>query len=94
MEAKFKQIYHENGIKTTYNNEPHSPWQNRAKPSIQDLKYHVNCKMKTRNIPLRLWVLCCNGHVLSRYISSLAKLIFQSLNGIVMQRTFQNLRDT
>ena len=58
MEGRFKQICRDYGIKTTYS-EPHSPWQNRAEAGIRELKRHVHRKMKSRNVPLRLWDFCC-----------------------------------
>jgi hypothetical protein len=53
-----KHMCRDYGIKTTYN-EPHSPWQNRAEAGICELKWHVHQKIKTRNLPLQLWDVCC-----------------------------------
>jgi hypothetical protein len=57
MEGSFKRICKDFGIKTTYS-EPHSPWQNRAEAGIRELKRHIHRKMKSRNVPLRLWDFC------------------------------------
>jgi len=57
MQGEWKKICNEFMITTTYT-EPHSPWQNRAEGQIRELKRHVQRKMKSRNVPKRLWNYC------------------------------------
>jgi hypothetical protein len=58
MHGKFKRLYKDYGINTTYT-EPYSPWQNRAEGGIRELKRHVQRKMTSKKIPSRLWDFCC-----------------------------------
>jgi hypothetical protein len=57
MQGKFKDLYKEYHIQCTYT-EPHSPWQNRAKNAIHELKRHVRRKMAANKVPQRLWDFC------------------------------------
>jgi hypothetical protein len=57
MQGEWKEICNEFMINTTYT-EPHSPWQNRAEGQIRELKRHVQRKMKSQNVPKRLWNYC------------------------------------
>jgi len=57
MQGEWKEICNEFMINTTYT-EPHSPWQNRAEGQIRELKRHVQRKMKSWNVPKRLWNYC------------------------------------
>jgi len=54
MQGEWKKVCNDFMIFTTYT-EPHSPWQNRAEGQIQELKHHVQRKMKAKNVPKRLW---------------------------------------
>jgi hypothetical protein len=56
--GKFQKLCSEYEIPST-TTEPYSPWQNRAEGAIQELKQHVHRKMKTRNVPQKLWDFCC-----------------------------------
>ena len=68
----FKQLLQLFGIIPTYM-EPHSPWQNRAEPTIVEVKQHASNLMLESNNPIRLWCfyykytadilsLCAIGH--------------------------------
>jgi hypothetical protein len=39
--------------------EPDSPWQNRTKVEIRELKKHTRCLMSRTVTPLVLWDYCC-----------------------------------
>ncbi len=56
-QGKFKKLCSDYGIPHTLT-EPYSPWQNRAEGGIRELKRHVGRKMKSRNVPQRLWDFC------------------------------------
>ncbi len=58
MHGKFRALYRDYGISTTYT-EPYSPWQNRAEGGIWELKRHVHHIMKANKVPQRLWDFCC-----------------------------------
>ncbi len=52
--GRFKALCRDYNIPCTQT-EPYSPWQNRAEGGIRELKRHVSRKMKSQNVPLKLW---------------------------------------
>ncbi len=102
-QGNWKEICNEFMIATMYT-EPHSPWQNRAEGQIRETKHHVHRKMKSTNVPKRLWSYCvkwscdmCNKTVGStvtplishHYASSISMIPY----GIMIQTHFQKTRD-
>ena len=56
-EGFFKRILHKFGIYQTFA-EPHSPWQNRSKPAIGEVKAYSRCLMQKTNTQVQLWCFC------------------------------------
>jgi len=56
-QGRFKALCRDYNIPCTQT-EPYSPWQNRAEGGIRELKRHVSRKIKSRNVPLKLWDFC------------------------------------
>jgi hypothetical protein len=58
LHGNFRRLCKDYGIQNIYT-EPYSPWQNRAEGGIRELKRHVHRKMKSKQVPSRLWDFCC-----------------------------------
>ena len=53
-QGDFRKKYRKFDIQQTAT-EPHSPWQNRAEPGIQEVKSYASKVMERHQVPVRLW---------------------------------------
>jgi hypothetical protein len=86
MQGEWRKICNDFAIKTTYT-EPRSPWQNRAEGNIHKLKRHIHRKMKSNNVPKKLWSYC--SHWSCDVCNKTASNIF-SLNGRTPYKAIYN----